>query len=192
MAEQPKKPTLGDRYKTPPEIIQDGEITLRRWTVADADDLLAAATASLPELKQWMPWAQNGYTMDTALGFLTMSTADWDANKEYNYTLIYNGEISGSLGLMDPAVGGVGMALGYWVATPVTGRGLATRAARLLTRTAFEAGAEVVQIWHRVENEKSKAVPRKLGYRFVGEQMLPETRFEGLHWVWEMKRPDDT
>ena len=88
-------------------------------------------------------------------------------------------------------VTGAAMGMGYWVATPVTRRGLATRAARLLTRTAFEAGAEVVQIWHLVNNEGSKAVPSKLGYRFVAERMLPETRFEGLHWVWEMDRPKD-
>ncbi|KAK3180804.1 hypothetical protein K4F52_007895 [Lecanicillium sp. MT-2017a] len=185
-----KKPVLGDRYKTPPETIQDGDITLRRWRLSDADGLLAAATASLPELQVWMPWAKDGYTMGSAEWFVKFAVESWDAGSEYNYALIVDGEPAGSFGLMDAALGDVGMCMGYWVATPVTGKGLATRAAGLLTRTALELGAEAVQICHHVDNERSKAVPRRLGYRHVGDQELPWTKFAGVQGVWQMDRPE--
>lgn len=185
---EPKKPVLGDNYPKPPELLHDGELTLRRWNIADAPALHSAAAASLPELKVWMPFAKNGYTLDDAKGFLTMTSPEWDDGKAYNYAVIVDDKIVGSFGLMDPLVGNVGMGIGYWLATPATGKGLATRAAGLLTKTALDLGAELVQIWHHVDNERSKAVPRRLGYRFLGEQLSPRLNEEGLHGVWQLDR----
>jgi hypothetical protein len=61
---QHKKVVLRDKYKVPAEVLQDGEVTLRRWRIEDADALLAAVVVSLRELQIWMPWAKNGYTID--------------------------------------------------------------------------------------------------------------------------------
>lgn len=188
MTSEPQKPVLGDTYPKPPELLHDGNLTLRRWKIADAPALHAAAEASLTELKAWMPWAKNGYTLDDAKAFITMTSPEWDAGKVYNYAVVVDNEIIGSFGLMDPVLGNTGMGMGYWLATPATGKGLATRAAGLLTRTAFDLGAELVQIWHHVDNGRSKAVPRRLGYRFLGEQLSPKVNEEGPHGFWQLDR----
>lgn len=125
--------------------------------------------------------------MTTANSFLNITTAEWDNGKEYNWALIVDGDVVGSFGLMDPIVGDVGMGMGYWLATPVTGRGRATKAAGLVTKTAFELGAEVMQIWHHVDNTRSKAIPKRLDYRFFGKQLSPRPSEQGLHEIWQMK-----
>lgn len=181
---------LGDRYQVPPDQLSDGEVTLRRYHINDASDLFAAAEKSLPELTAWMPWAANGYTLADAESFLKTSTGEWVGKKGYNYALVINGEICGSFGLMNPVIGDAGMGMGYWLGTPWTGRGYATRAASLLTQAAFDCGAEAVQIWHDSRNGKSRAIPERLGYRYLGEYNSLEIIEKGPHGVWQIDKTD--
>ncbi len=185
-----QKAVLADRYSVPPEQLSDGEVTLRRWYISEAQDLYVAAAASLPELQLWMPWAADGYTLADAATFIRAAADGWDKGEAYNYAVVVEDRVVGSFGLMPPARGGAGMGMGYWLATAATGRGLATRAAALLTDAAFEAGAEMVQIWHRAENGKSRAVPQRLGYRYLGEHHDLPIAECGLMGLWQKDRPE--
>jgi len=60
----------------------------------------------------------------------------WDAGSEYSYACIVNGEFCGSFSLMAPMEGD-GADIGYWLSMPATGKGIATRATKLLIQTAF-------------------------------------------------------
>ncbi|KAM3494083.1 hypothetical protein MY3957_002679 [Beauveria namnaoensis] len=186
----PSKPksVLAEQYKVPAEQLHDDEVTLRRWHLSDAQRLFEAAESSLPELKAWMPWAAHGYTLKDAETFLRITTADWDRGADYNYAILVNEQIIGSCGLMSPARGYVGMGMGYWLATPMTGRGLATKAAALLTRAAFDCGAELVQIWHAVGNGKSRAIPERLGYEFLGDFEDLQIAERGAMGLWQKDR----
>lgn len=184
-----QKPLLGDRYKVPAERLSDGNVTLRRWQISDAQSLFEAAEPSLPELKVWMPWAANGYTLADAETFLRIAVDGWAKGEAYNYAVIVDERVVGSFGLMSPARGGVGMGMGYWLATSVTGRGLASQAAVLLTQAAFDCGAELVQIWHQASNGKSRAIPQRLGYQFLGEFDDLKISEPGMIGLWQKDRP---
>ena len=61
--------------------------------------------------------------------------------------------------------------IGYWIHTAVLRRGLATAVAALLTDAALSVPEIThVQIHHDKANAASAGVPRRLGYRFVGEE----------------------
>jgi RimJ/RimL family protein N-acetyltransferase len=66
--------------------------------------------------------------------------------------------------------GSSGMAdLGYWVARPFWGRGIATTAARALLDLAFATQAiDIVSSGHFLDNDASAAVLAKLGFRRYG------------------------
>ncbi|OAA72896.1 acetyltransferase [Akanthomyces lecanii RCEF 1005] len=184
-----QKPVLGDRYKVPAEMLSDGEVTLRRWQLSESQSLFEAAEPSLPELRVWMPWAANGYTLADAEAFLRIAADGWTKGEAYNYAVVVDGRTVGSFGLMEPAQGSVGMGMGYWLATAVTGRGLASRAAALLTQAAFDCGAELVQIWHQAKNGKSRAIPQRLGYQFLGEFDDLKISEPGMIGLWQKDRP---
>lgn len=59
---------------------------------------------------------------------------------------------------------------GYWLAADARGRGLATRAAVLMTTWLFELGAARVFVAIRPENIASAAVARRAGLAFEGMQ----------------------
>ncbi|KAJ2975584.1 hypothetical protein NQ176_g5442 [Zarea fungicola] len=181
---------LGDKYKVPAEQLTDGVVTLRRWKIENAPDSFDAVEKSMPELEAWMPWAAGGYTIEDAKIFMAKTTADWDAKTGYNYAVIVDGTICGSFGLMNAVIGDTGMGMGYWLGTPWTGHGYATRAASLLTQAAFDCGAELVQIWHNSKNEKSGNVPKRLGYRYVGEYKALQIIETGPFGVWQMDKPE--
>ncbi|KAJ2972100.1 hypothetical protein NQ176_g7350 [Zarea fungicola] len=171
MAVCPPAPTL---IAPPPEVLNDGVVTLRRWRISDADMLFAAITVSRPRLAEWMPWARNEtYEREEAVGFLKRTTTKWEDNTEWNYaiTITQGGgleEILGSCGLMrrddHP-----GLDIGYWLANGYTGYGYATAAAKLLTAQGLEMNAPSVRILHDKKNTRSGAVPRRLGFECEGE-----------------------
>jgi len=79
------------------------------------------------------------------------------------------GTVVGGSGYVNPREGS--LEIGYWTHASHVRRGHAARAARLLTSKAFSLpGISRVEIHHDKANVRSAGVPRRLGYRFVGEQ----------------------
>ena len=73
-------------------------------------------------------------------------------------------EVLGGCGLY-PRVGPRAVELGYWLAAGHTGRGLATRAAAVLTEVALASPLiDHVEIRCEVGNAASARVPARLGY----------------------------
>lgn len=157
--------------RSPPETLTDGVVVLRRWRPDDAAASVACVTGSLAALEPWMPWASRHYSLDSARQFLASAHAAWLAGEEFHYafTMGHGRPPQGSFSLLRPRSGKPDtLEVGYWLATELTGRGLASRATALVTRAAFEIGAEAVQIGHREGNVRSAAIPRRLGFVCLG------------------------
>ncbi|KJK75877.1 hypothetical protein H634G_09242 [Metarhizium anisopliae BRIP 53293] len=158
--------------RAPPERLVEGDLVLRRWKLSDAAELHAAASSSAVELARWMPWAADGYDLTKAQQFLDFTSKAWDNGESYDFAII----------------------VGYWLAKEATGRGLATRAASLLTRTAFAVGAEHVQIRHDERNHRSGAIPRRLGFKSLGLESLPAGKGGGkeVSLLWQKDVDSET
>ena len=149
----------------PPEIINAGELVLKRWQPEWADQAVAAVRESLPELKAFMPWATDAYDVEESRAYLEKSVEEWDTGVAYNYAVFTaNGDLAGSIGAMTRMGPGV-LEIGYWMRTPYTGRGYMTAAVEALTRAAFALpGIERVAIRHDAANGASGAVAAKAGF----------------------------
>jgi RimJ/RimL family protein N-acetyltransferase len=78
------------------------------------------------------------------------------------------GEVLGGSGLHTRFDGGV-LEIGYWVRTSRVGEGLATEAAKALTRVGIErCGAARMDVQVEPANAASLGVARKLGYDEIG------------------------
>ena len=119
---------------------------------------------------------------------LARHAADFVAGVEWVYGL-FDGdgtEVLGGCGLY-PRVGPGALELGYWLAAAHTGRGLATRAAAVLTRLAF-SGPDIDHVEIRCDprNVASARVPERLGYRVV--DTTTDTS-QGL-MIWRLTRTE--
>lgn len=77
--------------------------------------------------------------------------------------------------------------IGYWICSPATGRGLATRAAAALTEEGLGLpGIKAMEIHCDQANARSAGIPPRLGYRLLRiEPDEPQTPAEaGRSMVW--------
>ena len=162
-------------------ILTDGDIVLRPLEMADAADLYAAASESIPELSRWLPWCHENYSIEETRAFLaSRSPVVLGGEQKADPTLRHHG-FSGewySFGIRDRQterfLGGVGLNfvnrvhqsvnLGYWVRTSATGHGVASRATRLVAKFALEQlGVQRVEIIVATGNLASQRVAEKAG-----------------------------
>lgn len=147
--------------------IETERLVLRCWEPRDAPLLSAAIEESAEHLRPWMPWMrEEPRAEDDRIEFLRILRAKFDRSEEYVYALFDKDErkVLGGAGLHD-RLGEDALEIGYWVHAAHLGQGLATEAAAALTRVAFEAlSVERVEIHCDPRNERSAAVPRKLGF----------------------------
>lgn len=166
-------------------------MTVRRWRAEDAQALNDAVAASREHLLPWMPWAgEPPMTLAQRLRQLASWEREWRAGGDCVYGIFAEEEVAGGSGL-HRRLGPGGLEIGYWLAAGFTGRGLMTVAAGLLTDAAFNApGIEFVEIHHDKANERSGAVPRRLGYTLVREVARePQAPAEiGIECQWRLTR----
>jgi len=177
-----------------PDELAAGPVELRRWRPSHLDQLREAVAASLPELRRWMSWAQSLPTEAEQLDVLLSGEASFDAGVEWNYLLFVPGTdtVVGGAGL-HPRAGPDTIEIGYWVRSDRTGRGYATAAAGVLSEAGFAhlPGVDRVEIRMDRANRASAAVPPKLGFRLVGQEVreVLAPGHTGIGLVWALDRP---
>ncbi len=135
----PRETTLGD-----------DRLILHPFTVGDVPALLEAVRESLLEIRPWMSWAVNEYSLEHALRFQQSVVSGWEQGESYQFAIVdaRDGSLLGGCGLNHINSFYRFANLGYWVRTSRTGQGVASRAARLVARFGFEqlglARAEIV------------------------------------------------
>jgi ribosomal-protein-serine acetyltransferase len=170
-----------------------GALVLRRVGAGDAEGLRREVVASLAHLRPWMPWAAAYAGADrgreAVTQFIARSHRQWEDGSEYGYVISSaTGETLGAISLMARIPPG-GLEIGYWLGSVHTGRGTATVAAAALTEAAMALrGVTHVEIHHDPANQRSGAIPRRLGYQRVGTRAEPRLApgHTGTLVLWRM------
>ena len=170
-----------------PERIEDDELVLRRWVVSDAGALQAVIAESASHLRPWVRWVEDeDASIEGRRAFIAEREREWRGGGSVLLGIFVAERIAGGCSLTvhtEPAV----LEIGYWLHPAFCGHGLATRAVRLLTEaTLAEPEVLAVEIRHDKANAAAGAVPRRLGYRFVGEapNPAPAPADSGTDFVW--------
>jgi [ribosomal protein S5]-alanine N-acetyltransferase len=137
---------------------------IRRLTLEDAGELAAV----LAENREFLA----GSSPVSAEGFFTVEgqRARLEGDGSERFAILDGGRIAGTVSISnivhDPLQSAT---LGYWVAEPVNGRGLATRAVREVVDIAFEElGLHRLEAATLVENAPSQRVLEKNGFERIG------------------------
>jgi RimJ/RimL family protein N-acetyltransferase len=140
---------------------------VRCWEPRDAPLLKDAVDSSLDELRQWMPWALNEpQTVEEKVQLLRRFRGQFDLGEEFVYGLFSGdeSEVVGGSGF-HRRVGQGAFEIGYWIRSSRAGQGFATEVTAALTRVGFEVcEVDRIEIQCEPANERSMAIPRKLGY----------------------------
>ena len=141
---------------------------LRRLEESDADELYRLIDANRAYLAPWMPWA-GGQTREGTLEFIRMTRRQEASNDGFQVALVSEGSIVGIVGFHSVNWPHRSTTIGYWLDEGHQGRGLMTRAVRALVDHAFGAwDLHRVEIQAAVDNQRSRAIPERLGFREEG------------------------
>jgi RimJ/RimL family protein N-acetyltransferase len=176
--------------------VRTPRLLLRSWNPEDAPLLLRSVTESLEHLLPWLPWAKNEpEPLDEKVTRLRTMRGKFDLGQDFIYAIFDRDdkEVVGGTGL-HPRVGPDAFEIGYWIDVNHVGRGYATEAAGALTRVAFEIeGVRRVEIRCDPSNDRSSAVPRKLGYTHDATLRKRSLSTEGEErdlMIWSLLRED--
>ena len=144
-------------------VLTDGVVVLRPPREQDAPAVADAVQSSLDTLVEWMPWASAGYSANSALQWIREAKA---AGRHAFLICDQHGTAMGTCGLQQADLLNRCIQLGYWLGQSYSGRGYATRAARLAIDHAFgDLDFHRVEILVSVHNQKSRRVAERLGAR---------------------------
>ena len=164
---------------TPPYRIVTERLVVRCYDPSDAPLVKQAVDSSLDELRAWMPWAHDEpKPLEEKAELMRRFRANFDLGQEFVYGIFSadESELVGGTGLHG-RVGEDAFEIGYWVSTSRAGSGYATESSAALTRVAFEVcGVDRMEIRVDPANERSAAIPTKLGYALeavLGRRLPP-------------------
>ena len=169
------------RHPDPP--LSDGVVTLRAKTRADVEAIAAAAAD--PEIPRWT-LVPVPYRREDALGWIAATELELEAGIAITWLAVdAEDRLLAGIGLMGiDRERGVGE-IGYWVAREARGRGVATRAVRLVCGwAAGELGLTTLELVIHEDNAPSHAVARSAGFTQTGERRVAprEGRYVVHHW----------
>ncbi|MDR0967655.1 MAG: GNAT family N-acetyltransferase [Rickettsiales bacterium] len=155
-----------------PEKLSDGNIELRRIpaTFANAEMIFDVIERNRAKLEKWLPWVDGMQNAGDEFVYLY----GLEKNKKPHYWIFVDGKFCGSVGLVKvrermPRFNEG--EIGYWIDSNFYGRGIMTRAVKILENELFgndEYEIHRIIIRNETENVKSAAVAQRLGYNLDG------------------------
>jgi ribosomal-protein-serine acetyltransferase len=142
---------------------------LRLPADADAAEMSALIRANFDHLAPWMPWARPDYSREDALDFIRRAAAQLADDNGLQTVIVERGRIVGTAGFHGVSWERRATSIGYWLAADRQGRGIMTETVRVLVDHAFGPWQlNRVEIRAAVENERSRAIPKRLGFSEEG------------------------
>jgi ribosomal-protein-serine acetyltransferase len=154
--------------------IEDG-LELRPVDERHAEELTALVRRDLAHLKKWMPWASERYSVEDAREFIRRNLRQAAEDQGFATLIFFRERLAGSIGYNNIDWANRKTDIGYWLAADMQGRGIMTKACRVLVAYAFrELRLNRVEIFCAVENRRSRRIPERLGFTQEGTHRKAE------------------
>ena len=147
----------------------DEDIELRMFELRHVAELFTLTDRNRRHLIEWLPWVRSTQSPEDTERFVRATLRQFADGEGFHAGIWYRGELSGAIGLHRIDWANRNVSLGYWISADKQSKGLATAATAAVVEYCFtELDLHRVEIRCGLENYKSRAVPRKLGFREEG------------------------
>jgi ribosomal-protein-serine acetyltransferase len=151
-----------------PEILKDGDLELRvvPKKFETANMVYSVVDSNREHFSEFLGWVKFVNSAEDQFEWVAKS-----AKEKQNYLIYIDGKFVGAIGLpkCHPEEGKNWAEIGYWLDRDFSGRGIMTRAVKILEDMLFETGGfNRIQIQIDDLNEASQRVAEKAGYKLEG------------------------
>jgi ribosomal-protein-serine acetyltransferase len=141
-------------------------VLLQPW---HAEELYELTVRNKEHLHQYLPWVGQITNVEQTRNFILSSLMAFAQNHSFASGIRYKGGLVGSIALHTIQWSSKQTSFGYWLSASHLGKGITTKACITLLHYAFqELQLNKVSIQARTDNEKSRAVPERIGFRKEG------------------------
>jgi RimJ/RimL family protein N-acetyltransferase len=149
------------------DVLIEGDLTLRRATIADAADIAEVYNES--DVQYWMLWEPEEFDEAEALANIERSEQAWAEGSNAPLRIVTDGHVIGGVNLNFR--GHHVAEVAYFLRASARGRGLATRAVLLAADWGFrERGQARIQLRCDPANRASVALAERAGFTFEGTE----------------------
>ncbi|MEX0799345.1 MAG: GNAT family protein [Bacteriovoracaceae bacterium] len=144
-------------------------LTLKKLETRAGKAVFELVDKNRDHLRQWLPWVDSTKKEEDSLAFIESTLQQFERNKSLQCGIWFKGELAGIVGQHRVDWPNKWSSLGYWLAQEFEGKGIMTKACKGMIHHSFEAQKlNRVEIAVAVDNNKSRAVPERLGFKMEG------------------------
>jgi RimJ/RimL family protein N-acetyltransferase len=146
--------------------LENEHVILRPPEPGDIDELYQAVLESVEEVRPWLAWYHDGYSIDDAARWVNDVPLAWREDRAYSFSIIdkATSQLFGTIGINQVDRFNRRANLGYFVRTSCTCRGTATESTRMMAAYGFEKlNLKRIEIVAAVGNYASQKVAMKVG-----------------------------
>ncbi|RED66154.1 GNAT family N-acetyltransferase [Cohnella lupini] len=146
-------------------------LLIRMPLPGDGKIVYESTISSINELKEWLPFARNEQSEHGSEANIREAHAKFLKREDLRLLILHKetNQFIGSSGLHLPDWNIPKFEIGYWIDSRMSGKGFMTEAIQGITDFAFnELKARRIEIRCDNLNEKSKAIPQRLGFQLEG------------------------
>lgn len=147
----------------------DDNTFLEKLNLTHVETIFQAIDQNRAFLRKWLPFVDFTQKVADTERFIRSVINKVTSNRDEVYVIWYQYEFAGLIGFKDIDRVNDKIEIGYWLIQKMTGKGIASEATRKMVNLAFRnMDMNRVVIRCGVGNEKSSAIPKRLGFSFEG------------------------
>lgn len=160
------------------DIIVSDSITLKILSLLDYQAIYYGIDQNRVFLRKWLPFVDSTKSDKDTLAFVKSVVDDVERRQEI-FTIWYEGEFAGLIGLKDIDYLNRKLEIGYWLIERMTGKGIMTLSVEALINFVFvKLEMNRIQIKCAIGNKESSAIPKRLSFHFEGVERQGERHQE--------------
>ena len=147
----------------------NSQLTLRTYTIDDAEALFAAIDTNRKHLNPWLNWVKATTKPEHSLQFIEHSIHQVKMQEALPMGIFYNDKVIGGIGMHQWDQSLKKAQIGYWITKEYEGKGIMTAAVQHFVHFLFsKAGLNKVEIHFIPSNKRSAKIAERLGAKVEG------------------------
>lgn len=151
------------------KIQVDNDIHIELLVPAFVEPLYALTNKNRAYLKKWLAWLDLVKTFDDTQTFIDTAVHQHNHSEGTTFAIMYRDKLVGIAGFNHFDYQHKWGAIGYWLCASYNGKGVMTKVVEKLLEYGFvETRLNKIEIRCADENNRSRAIPERLGFTYEG------------------------